>query len=286
MNTYFVSTPETRFGFYSAETEEGAIDAAAGGDEFGCDGVRAVKVCDAGLPGLRLCDDDVQRVYALHQDLLDNVGATADDVAADMVLVACGRRSEVRTRCLDGADVVAEWEEYVSDVVLHAPDQDEMAREHGECVVVADDGNAEVVMDETDLEAAAKEYVAGGDYMGPGHVQVWAWRRWTLGEIVVDGDRTCYLVEIPADVPACSADEHEWVAPYEVVGGLKENPGVWGKGGGLIMHRVCAHCGCLQTHDTWATGPGGEQGLSVTTYDGGDHQYREAWEAWRAESDA
>lgn len=40
-------------------------------------------------------------------------------------------------------------------------------------------------------------------------------------------------------------------APHEVVGGLKENPGVRGNGGGIIMTEVCQHCGLYRVTDTW-----------------------------------
>lgn len=37
--------------------------------------------------------------------------------------------------------------------------------------------------------------------------------------------------------------EHSWSSPYEIVGGLKENPGVWNKGGvHYVSHQVCV-CG-------------------------------------------
>lgn len=43
---------------------------------------------------------------------------------------------------------------------------------------------------------------------------------------------------------------HRWRAPYSIVGGIKENPGVWGKGAGVSMTEVCEHCGCFRTLDT------------------------------------
>ena len=48
--------------------------------------------------------------------------------------------------------------------------------------------------------------------------------------------------------PECSEDEREWQSPYELVGGLEENPGVWGMGGAqLRCEEVCAHCGMRRT---------------------------------------
>jgi len=66
------------------------------------------------------------------------------------------------------------------------------------------------------------------------------------------GDRAWTTVEVGEDPPEpeCSEDEHDWQAPHDVVGGLRENPGVWSAGGTtMTFHRVCAHCG-LHRHET------------------------------------
>ncbi len=46
-------------------------------------------------------------------------------------------------------------------------------------------------------------------------------------------------------------DDHVWRAPYSIVRGIRENPGVFGLGSGIETHRVCARCGahCHATHD-------------------------------------
>jgi len=37
---------------------------------------------------------------------------------------------------------------------------------------------------------------------------------------------------------------HKWVYPYQVVGGLLENPGCWDAGNGAMMTKaVCSKCG-------------------------------------------
>ena len=73
---------------------------------------------------------------------------------------------------------------------------------------------------------------------------------------------------VGATEPECThPDGHEWHRPHEIVGGLEENPGVFGKGGGVISRDVCRHCGLICETDTWdATWTGG--GTPVTT-----HQY-------------
>lgn len=66
--------------------------------------------------------------------------------------------------------------------------------------------------------------------------------------------------------PPCDA-EHEWCSPHSVVGGLQENPGVWGSGGGVRVHEVCKHCGAYRITDTWATDPcDGSQGHTSISY--------------------
>jgi hypothetical protein len=62
-----------------------------------------------------------------------------------------------------------------------------------------------------------------------------------------DGDETVAEVVVggPAEPPCVSGKEHEWESPYEVVGGIQENPGVWfhHQAGQLRMEEVCCHCG-------------------------------------------
>lgn len=79
-----------------------------------------------------------------------------------------------------------------------------------------------------------------------------------------------YTVQSDEDEPDCDSDEgmHSWQSPIELVGGIKENPGVWGHGGGVIITEVCVRCGCKRTTDTWAQRPDtGEQGLTSVSYE-------------------
>lgn len=74
-------------------------------------------------------------------------------------------------------------------------------------------------------------------------------------------------VTLPPDEPKCSAGSHAWCAPYELLGGLKENPGVFGHGGGVRIKEVCKHCGTCRLTDTWATNPcDGTQGHETVEY--------------------
>jgi hypothetical protein len=160
----------------------------------------------------------------------------------------------------------------------------------GESVLIADDGNAEVEYPEHDTPAAAaRAYVEDGDW-GEGDelasywVTIYVWRRWSLGDLVVDEDREAHTIAVEPDEPECSSEdeEHEWVTPHEVLGGIEDNPGCWGHGGGIIQHEVCRHCGLLRTTDTWAQNPEtGEQGLTSVEYSPlGDHQFSNAYAEW------
>lgn len=70
--------------------------------------------------------------------------------------------------------------------------------------------------------------------------------------------------------PFCMEDEagvHEWTDDHSIVGGIEENPGVWGNGGGVFIQRACKKCGMLFEENTWATNPNtGEQGLYARKY--------------------
>ena len=60
---------------------------------------------------------------------------------------------------------------------------------------------------------------------------------------------------------------HDWTATRAVEGGLEENPGVFGNGGGVVIHTHCTRCPATRTEDTWATDPSdGSQGHTVVTY--------------------
>lgn len=76
-------------------------------------------------------------------------------------------------------------------------------------------------------------------------------------------------VTIDPPEPPCDRDyskEHTWESPHEIVGGMRENPGVFGKGGGVFCVSVCK-CGWTKTEDSWATRPdNGRQGLESVSY--------------------
>lgn len=69
--------------------------------------------------------------------------------------------------------------------------------------------------------------------------------------------------------PVCVGKKpHMWESP-EKLGGCRENPGVWGHGGGVIIHDVCSRCGCKRITDTWGQDTAtGEQGFTFVSYEG------------------
>lgn len=139
---------------------------------------------------------------------------------------------------------------------------------------LCDDGNNEIEIQAESAREAAEQYVDGGDYgddwgESESHtswVEVYVQQVDSDGEEI--GDRESHTIEIDPEEPDCSHDDgHDWQSPYEVLGGLKENPGVWGKGGGVVVTKVCAHCGQYKITDSWAQNPGtGEQGLHSVEY--------------------
>ncbi|MEM7820034.1 MAG: hypothetical protein QW761_00300 [Candidatus Aenigmatarchaeota archaeon] len=86
-------------------------------------------------------------------------------------------------------------------------------------------------------------------------------------------DLFCSVKIDPEEPPCVEGAEHDWCAPIEVVGGIKENPGCWGHGGGVIMKMVCRHCRTYKIIDTWATDPAtGRQGLKTVEYEPPDER--------------
>lgn len=91
--------------------------------------------------------------------------------------------------------------------------------------------------------------------------------------VYLDGERIgeAKLTLQPLPPRCISGHDHEWCSPHSVVGGLKENPGVRGSGGGVYTVEVCRHCGKYQHCDTWATDPrNGRQGVERVWYTDAD----------------
>lgn len=94
------------------------------------------------------------------------------------------------------------------------------------------------------------------------------WVRVVAANVFDPGDSAETTITIDPPEPDCARGHaHDWQTPHSIVGGMEENPGVWGNGGGIIMNFVCRHCGARKTIDTWAQDPTtGEQGLTSVSY--------------------
>jgi hypothetical protein len=105
------------------------------------------------------------------------------------------------------------------------------------------------------------------------------WLEITTFRIGVDADGDIVRVDVERHTrtlepnePECTDGEHDWQSPFEIFGGLKENPGTWGHGGGAIIHECCVKCGCGRVTDTWAQNPNnGSQGHRTVSYEEGKY---------------
>lgn len=131
---------------------------------------------------------------------------------------------------------------------------------------------ADVVYEADTADDAAQQYIEDGEW----DRSTTSWHDVTVVEVGPDdeplneGDEEEITVTLNPDEPECEEEhehEHEWESPYELLGGIKENPGCWGHGGGVIITEVCRHCGIYRDTDSWAQRPDtGEQGLESVTY--------------------
>jgi len=134
---------------------------------------------------------------------------------------------------------------------------------------VQDEGCGED-FDAADEEAAfayAKEWLRGGSWDRSQTL----WLGATVFSCDDEGETDERLgsvsVTLEPDVPNCVGDEHVWRSPLHILGGMKENPGVFGSGGGVRIKEVCSECGMYRVTDTWATSPvNGTQGHTSVAY--------------------
>jgi hypothetical protein len=137
------------------------------------------------------------------------------------------------------------------------------------------DGTVTVDIKAENAREAAQEYVHLGDWEPSDSTTWFSIEVWEHED--EDGDpidSKTFSISLDPPEPDCKPDKkHEWASPYSVLGGLEENPGVQGSGGGVVITEVCAHCGCYRIRDTWATNPEtGEQGFESVEYDDADEQ--------------
>ncbi len=129
-----------------------------------------------------------------------------------------------------------------------------------------DDGG-EMTVEATSMGDAidlAADWACEGDYDA---IESTIWVRVRIaGE---DGTESAFTVTINPDEPECDHENgHDWQNPIALVGGLRENPGVYGHGGGVIINTACLRCGAGRTEDTWAQDRAtGRQGLESVAYE-------------------
>ena len=135
-----------------------------------------------------------------------------------------------------------------------------------------DSGGGEIEVECDTAQEAAQEFVDGGEW-GENKETFWVnvrvWRNGVNARgAIVAVDEETITIEVAPIEPECShEDGHDWQSPHSIVGGCKENPGVYGSGGGVIITQVCMHCGCGQHTDTWAqNSENGQQGLTSVKY--------------------
>lgn len=146
---------------------------------------------------------------------------------------------------------------------------------------LCNDGNAELEIEADSAEDAAQEYVDDGSW---GEEPKTSWVGVYVREIKgkdedgepILGEEERHTIEVEPTEPRKMAEcGHDWESPHSVVGGLSENPGVFGHGGGVIIMEVCRHCGGYRITDTWAQNPEtGEQGLTSVEYREADESSR------------
>ena len=65
-------------------------------------------------------------------------------------------------------------------------------------------------------------------------------------DVIASGEAT---VIIGPDAPDECGDD--WRSPHDLVGGIRSNPGVQAKGGGVVINEICAASGVWRVRDTW-----------------------------------
>lgn len=121
--------------------------------------------------------------------------------------------------------------------------------------------------------AYAEEWLRSGDWDRSSTL----WLEAQVMPIEDDGDCGASIgtvrITLQPEPPKCTCDEHVWCSPYHILGGVEENPGVWGHGGGARIKEVCSECGVYRLTDTWATNPcDGTQGHTSVEYLPADEQ--------------
>jgi len=107
------------------------------------------------------------------------------------------------------------------------------------------DGETEEVLRRSELSEYMRDWVRSGDWNNESKT---AFVKCTA-ECELTGEEVCETIAAEPDEPECIVDDHDWQSPA-FLGGLKENPGVFGVDGGVDVDECCMHCGCRRTTET------------------------------------
>jgi len=153
-------------------------------------------------------------------------------------------------------------------LMMQGHNANEVAHEYVDEGAYGQDGDQTVVVDVTVWELRNNIDIEDEDNIDPDDRDTWE-------HLVVDEDGDEIKVEIQPKPPKCERDydewpNHDWQSPQEVVGGLDENPGVYGSNGGVKVTEVCSHCGKYKITDTGATDHTGQTFTSIRYIDADD----------------
>jgi len=136
-----------------------------------------------------------------------------------------------------------------------------------------------------DASDAVEAWLTGGDWdasEGQLYLVAYAVAIDPVTGEAVEHTRVCGEATIEQPEPDCEGDEeHDWCAPHSVVGGLRENPGVYGAGAGIRSRQVCAHCGAYSVYESARQDSGTGRYYGATSYEDADEDSL-AWVARRA----
>ncbi len=206
--------------------------------------------CDKGALSVLLAGGVPVRV-SLTQDE-DSASVSDDEVAAEVLRVT-GRHVRVGREwsTAEGPNEVVATLEVIDPRRWH----------------VAEAGERYGTIEADDAEAALEEAAAAVDAASFDVTEtLWIEVRVTNE---ATGESARSTVTLDPEPPRCAdgTHDHTWSDDHDLVGGLRENPGVRGSGGGVLIVKACSACGCGRHVDTWATDLNdGTQGHRKTWY--------------------
>lgn len=194
---------------------------------------RIIEVSTINSAGIQAFANESGATYA-------EVIATGDQATLYAVMLPGGR-----TVCVLNTNAEPVWEDsdsFASDCAYYGFKLFRIREESGASEII-------VAADLEQALAKAKEWSSEGIYDERVMVPVYA-AEIDADDEVIEGAEAYGEVEAgplpkpPATECGAKDHDHDWVSPYPVVGGIKENPGVWSEGGTRFRYlEVCSRCG-------------------------------------------